>query len=73
MTDQVINDSRLNSLMARSNITTLQQLPTGQLIANFPKAIAEGLGLKKGDQLEWMITQEGVLVRKPSKGNEGKL
>lgn len=49
-----------------SNVTTIQQLPKGQIIANIPKAIAEAIGLRKGDKIEWKITREGLYLHKKS-------
>lgn len=64
MSDEILNSIPMDRVMAKSNITTIQQLQGGQFIANFPKAIVEAFGWKKGDQLEWTITQNGVLVKK---------
>ena len=37
---------------------------TGQYVVTIPRAIGQGMRLKKGDYLEWIIDRGDIMVRK---------
>ena len=46
-----------------SNRVRVQQHPTGVLTVSIPRALAQALRIGKGEELEWVI-QDGELVLK---------
>ena len=64
MTKQLLKSIRKDRDMSKSNITTIQQLPAGQLIANIPKALCQALGWEKGDRIIWEIKEGKVVLSK---------
>lgn len=46
------------------NISTIEQLKTGQKKTTIPKAIAGAMKLKGKDQIEWIFDRGDLIVRK---------
>ena len=44
-----------------SNQIRVQQHPTGQLTVTIPRALAQALGIRKGDVMEWTL-EDGKLL-----------
>ena len=42
----------------------VQQLPNGQFVVTIPKALAEAIGFRKGEQVQWSIGKDGLLLRR---------
>lgn len=47
-----------------ANQSSVQQMKNKQFLITVPRAIAEAMRLKKGDNVEWLIVQGDVVVRK---------
>lgn len=47
-----------------ANQSKIQQMKNNQFLVTIPRAIAEAMRLKKGDNIEWMFVQGDVIVRK---------
>ena len=48
---------------SKENIATVQVTNVGQILITIPRAIGQALELKKGMRMEWIIRQEGLLLR----------
>jgi hypothetical protein len=42
----------------------VQQLPNDQYVVTIPKALAEAMGLRKGETVQWSIEQGGLLLKR---------
>jgi hypothetical protein len=49
-------------LMARR--VRVQKLPNGQFVVTVPKALAEAIGFRRGEQVQWSIGKDGLLLRR---------
>ena len=47
-----------------ANQTIVQQQKNSQFMITVPRAIAEAMRLKKGDEVEWVFDRGDVVVRK---------
>ena len=47
--------------MAKNKV---MQLKNKQFIVTFPKQLADAIRLKKGDEIEWMLNQGDIVIRK---------
>ena len=48
----------------QSNRVRVQQRKSGQFFVSIPKTLALAYGLEKGDDLEWVIKEGGLLLKK---------
>jgi len=48
----------------QSNRVRVQQRKTGQYFVSIPKTLALAYGLQKGDDLEWVIEEGGLMLKK---------
>ena len=46
------------------NITTISETKYNQFITTVPKVLADALGWVKGDRLEWIISTQGIILKK---------
>ena len=46
------------------NLSKINTLISGQYVITMPKAIAQGMRLQKGDQIEWIFDKGDIIVRK---------
>ena len=58
------NKKKSGKFKMAENITTIEELKTGQKKTTVPKAIAGAMKLKGKDQLEWLFAHGDVIVRK---------
>ena len=42
----------------------MQQLPNDQFVVTIPKALAEALGIRKGETVQWSIEHGGLLLKR---------
>lgn len=42
----------------------VQQLPNGQFVVTIPKALAEAIGFRKGEQVQWSVGRDGLVLRR---------
>ena len=42
----------------------IQQLPNGQFVITIPKALAEAIGFHKGEEVQWSLEKEGLVLRR---------
>ena len=42
----------------------VQQLPNGQYVLTIPKALAEAMGLRKGEEVQWSLGRDGLTLRR---------
>jgi antitoxin component of MazEF toxin-antitoxin module len=42
----------------------VQQLPNDQYIVTIPKALAEAMGLRKGETVQWSLEHGGLLLKR---------
>jgi antitoxin component of MazEF toxin-antitoxin module len=42
----------------------VQKLPNDQYVVTIPKALAEAMGLRKGETVQWSIEQGGLLLKR---------
>jgi len=54
--------SYLHDTMARR--VRIQQLPNGQFVITIPKALAEAIGFRKGEEVQWSLEKEGLVLRR---------
>jgi len=47
-----------------ANKITIGETKNGQFLITFPKAIAEAMNLKKGDQIEFLFDKGDIIIRK---------
>jgi bifunctional DNA-binding transcriptional regulator/antitoxin component of YhaV-PrlF toxin-antitoxin module len=50
--------------MKIANKSSVMQQKNGQMILTIPKAIAEAMRLKKGEEIEWIFDKGDVIVRR---------
>ncbi len=43
----------------------IQQLPNGQFVLTIPKALAEAIGFRKGEEVQWTVEGGGLMLRRP--------
>ena len=42
----------------------VQKLPNGQFVVTIPKALAEAIGFRKGEQVQWSVSKNGLLLKR---------
>jgi antitoxin component of MazEF toxin-antitoxin module len=42
----------------------VQQLPNGQFVVTIPKALAEAIGFRKGEQVQWAVERDRLILRR---------
>ncbi len=42
----------------------VQQLPNGQFVVTIPKALAEAIGFRKGEEVQWSLEKEALVLRR---------
>ena len=47
-----------------SNKVRIQQHPTGQLIVTNPRALAQALGITKGQQMVWVLVKGELTLKR---------
>lgn len=47
-----------------ANRSKVQQMKNNQFIVTIPRAIAEAMRIKKSDEIEWILSQGDIVVRK---------
>ena len=52
------------------NIIKVMELKNKQFIMTIPKAIAQAMGLSKGDSVEWLFDRGDVVLRKYWEGGQ---
>ena len=52
-------------LMARR--VRVQQLPNGQFVVTIPKALAEAIGFRKGEEVQWSLERDALVMRRLSR------
>jgi len=45
----------------------VQQLPNGQYVLTIPKALAEALGLRKGEEVHWSLEGDRLVLNRLGK------
>lgn len=53
-----------SKVMKIANKSSVMQQKNGQMILTIPKAIAEAMRLKKGEEIEWIFDKGDVIVRR---------
>ena len=57
-----IPPSYLLDTMARR--VRIQQLPNGQFVITIPKALAEAIGFHKGEEVQWSLERDVLVLRR---------
>ena len=47
-----------------ANITTISVTKYNQSIITIPKVLADALGWVRGDRIEWVISTQGIILKK---------
>ena len=42
----------------------VQQLPNDQYVVTIPKALAEALGIRKGETMQWSVEKDALVLRR---------
>ena len=45
----------------------VMQIPNKQFVVTFPKQLADMIGLKKGDNIEWVLEKGEIIIRRSNK------
>ena len=45
----------------------VQQLPNDQFVVTIPKALAEALGIRKGETMQWSVEDGALVLRRLSR------
>ncbi len=45
----------------------VQQLPNGQFVVTIPKALAEAIGFRKGEEVQWSLERDALVMRRLSR------
>jgi antitoxin component of MazEF toxin-antitoxin module len=45
----------------------VQNLPNGQYVVTIPKALAETIGLRRGEEVQWSLRGDELVLRRMSK------
>ena len=57
-----IRSTIISDAMARR--VRIQQLPNGQFVITIPKALAEAIWFRKGEEVQWSLEKEGLVLRR---------
>ena len=47
-----------------SNTVRIQQLPQGQFTVTIPRALAQAMGIEKGDRAEWKVIRGDLVLKR---------
>jgi len=63
-TETYILDTPSYSICPMARRVKVQQLPNDQYVVTIPKALAEAMGIRKGETMQWSVEMGGLLLKK---------